>query len=192
MRSKPPAEVSAAGAVSLRTLIVFLVLFGAGLYEVVGLPHAPVSPIGVPDPSSLEAMLRSSRPPLDGGVYVVGMLGWSVWAWLVLSLLLQVCVGVAEHVAGDAAGVRQARGIADLLTAPLVRKAVQTSLAGGLVARVALAGVPAAAAAPPEPAAFSVNFSPRGDVSTTTAPEFWATSPEPVDEVASDSIAYTV
>jgi hypothetical protein len=163
--SKPPAEVSAACAVSLRTLIVFLVLFGAGLCEVVGLPHAPDPPIGVPDPSSLEAMLRSSRPPLDGAVYVVGMLGWSVWAWLVLSLLLQVCVGIAEHVAGSAAGVRQARGIADLLSAPLVRKAVQTSLAGGLVARVALAGVPAAAAAPPEQAAFSVNFSLRGDVS---------------------------
>ena len=57
-----------------------IVLFGAGLYAVVGLPHAPSLPILLPDLSSLEAILRSSRPPLDGAVYVTGMLGWFVWA----------------------------------------------------------------------------------------------------------------
>src|SRR6516162_2400936 len=103
MQANPPSEVRSAGAVSLRVLIPFLVLFGAGLYEVVGIPHAPDPSIDIPDLRSLEAMLRSSRPPLDGAVYVVGMLGWAVWAWLVLSLLLQVCVAVAERVAGGAA-----------------------------------------------------------------------------------------
>jgi hypothetical protein len=160
MQANPPSEVRSAGAVSLRVLIPFLVLFGAGLYEVVGLPHAPNPTVQVPDLSSLEAILRSSRPPLDGAVYVVGMLGWSVWAWLVLSLLLQMVVGVAEQVAEGTAVVRQARGIADLLSAPLVRKAVRTSLAGGLAARVALAGVPAVAATPTHTAAFTVKPQP--------------------------------
>ena len=49
MQANPPSEVRSAGAVSLRILIAFLVLFGAGLYEVVGLPHAPDSSIQVPD-----------------------------------------------------------------------------------------------------------------------------------------------
>src|SRR5918912_2000665 len=149
MQAKPPAA-SSGGAVSLRVLIPFLILLGAGLYRIVGPPHPPDAPLALPDPSSLEALLRSSHPPLDGAIYVVGMLGWAVWAWLVLSLLLQIAVAVAEPVAEGTAAVRQARSLADLLSAPLVRRAVQTSLAGGMLARVALAGVPAAGAAPLE------------------------------------------
>ena len=120
------------------------------------------------------------------------MLGWSVWAWLLVSLLLQVGVGVVEQVAGGTAVARKGRWIADLLSAPLVRNAVRTSLAGGLAARVALAGVPVAAATPTQTTAFFVNFSPRGDASLSTRAEFLATPEEPVDDVPSDSIVYTV
>ena len=70
----------------------FLLLFGAGLYTIVGLPHAPDPRLGIPDPASLEALLRSSRPPLDGVIYVIGMVGWALWCWLVISLLLQLTV----------------------------------------------------------------------------------------------------
>jgi nucleoid-associated protein YgaU len=192
MQGNPSSDAGSAGAVSLRVLIPFLLLFGAGLYEVVGLPHAPSPPIDAPDLSSLEAILRSSRPPLDGAMYVIGMLGWLVWAWPVLSLLLEVGVALAEQVADGTAVVRRARGIADVLSAPLVRKAVRASLAGGLVARMAFAGVPAAAAAPTETAAIIVDFSPRGGPSTLTEPQFWATFEEPAIDVPYHGIAYTV
>src|SRR5918912_1622166 len=108
MQAKPPAA-SSGGAVSLRVLIPFLILLGAGLYRVVGPPHTPDAPLALPDPSSLEALLRSSHPPLDGAIYVVGMLGWAVWAWLVLSLLLQVLAALAERIATGSAWVRRFR-----------------------------------------------------------------------------------
>jgi nucleoid-associated protein YgaU len=192
MQANPPSEVRSAGAVSLRILIPFLVLFAAGLYELVGLPHAPDPPIDVPDLSSLEAILRSSHPPLDGALYVVGMVAWSVWAWLVLSLLLQVGVGIAEHVSGGTRVVRQAHWVADALSAPLVRRAVRASLAGGLVARVALSAVPAAASAPTETAAFVDHVSPGGGRLMSSGPGFWATYEQPVIDVPSGSIVYTV
>src|SRR5690349_6341668 len=108
MHTRRPLSASSAGPVSLRVVIAFLVLFGAGLYEVVGLPHAPNPPLQLPDPASLEALLRSSHPPLDGAIYVVGMLGWAIWAWLVLSLVLQVAVAAGERVAAGTAIVRRA------------------------------------------------------------------------------------
>src|SRR5215510_10759390 len=106
MQGTPPAEVRSASAVSLRVLISFLVLFGAMLYRVVGLPHAPDLAIELPDSASLEAMLRSSRPPLDGAMYVVGMAGWAVWVWLVVSLLLQLAVAMGERLATGTAAIR--------------------------------------------------------------------------------------
>src|SRR5437762_1623478 len=176
MKGKPTSEVRPGGAVSLRILIAFLILFGAGLYEVVGLPHGPTSGLEVPGAASVEAMLRSSRPPLDGAIYVSGMLGWLVWAWLVLSLILQVGMAVAERLAGGTAIVRHAHVIADLLSAPVVRQAVQASVAGGMVVRVALAGVPVAAAAPTATTGFIVDSAPAGHPWTSGGPRFWAAS----------------
>src|SRR5213082_2730123 len=108
MQARPPSAASSGGAVSLRILVLFLVTFGAGLYYVVGLPHAPSPPLQLPDPRSLEALLRSSRPPLDGAIYVLGMVGWVLWAWLVLSLVLQIAVVAMERVARGTAAIRTA------------------------------------------------------------------------------------
>src|SRR5207302_8205592 len=118
-----------------------------GLYFTIGLPHAPAQPLELPDPASLEALLRSQRPPLEGALYVAGVFGWGIWAWLVLSVVLQLAVVACERVAAGTGFVRRAITLADLLSAPMVRKVVRTSFAGGMMARVALAGVPVAAAA---------------------------------------------
>src|SRR5262249_21977211 len=129
---------------------------------------------------------------LEGAIYFVGMLGWAVWTWLVLSLLLQVVVAVAERVAAGTEVVRQASFIADLLSAPLVRQAVRTSLAGGMMARVALAGVPTAAAAPPEHSALVVSVSPDLSARATGGAYFWASSEDPSDDIPRGAIVYTV
>src|SRR5438445_6889860 len=102
-------------SVSLSALIGFLLAFGAGLFLSVGLPHAPTQPLEVPDPASLEALLRSPRPPLEGAMYVAGMLGWVIWAWLALSLVLQVGVAAGERVAAGTTAMRRASTLADLL-----------------------------------------------------------------------------
>ena len=70
MPAKPPSVASTDGSVSLRVLIPLLALFGAGLYVVAGPPHTPNLELQVPDASSLEATLRSPRPPLAGLIYL--------------------------------------------------------------------------------------------------------------------------
>src|SRR5260370_42417975 len=95
-----------------------LLLLGAGVYTFVGLPHAPDPRLGIPDPASLEALLRSSRPPLDGVIYVIGMAGWALWCWLVISLLLQLIAAGAERIAAGATAVWRLRAGADVLRLP--------------------------------------------------------------------------
>jgi len=74
-----------------------------------------------------------------------------VWAWLVLSLALQIVASVAERVAVGAAWVRQFRSVADWLSVPLVRKTVRASLAASVLARVAVGSAVDAAPAPSAP-----------------------------------------
>jgi DNA-binding SARP family transcriptional activator len=179
-------------SVSLKTLVGFLLVFGTGLVLTLGLPHAPAQPLELPDPASLEAMLRSSRPPLEGAIYVAGMLGWAIWAWLVLSLVLQVGVAAAERVGAGTTVVRRASTIADFLSLPLVRRAVRTSLAGGLMARVALGGVPEAAAAPVDPPPIIEIIGTQASAQPTHAPDFWASSYDAASDAPAGAIVYTV
>src|SRR6266545_4171868 len=137
MQSRSLSAARSGGAVSLRVLIPFLLIFSAGLYRIVGLPQGP-------------------DPPLDGAIYLIGILGWAVWGWLVISLLLQLVAAGAERVAAGTAAVRRFRTVADVLSVPLVRKAVQASLAGSMVVRVALPGLPVAAAGAPHDEALVV------------------------------------
>jgi LysM repeat protein len=162
------------------------------LYTIVGVPHAPDPRLEIPDPTSLEALLRSSRPPLDGVIYVIGMVGWGLWGWLVFSLVLQLITAGAERLAAGTTAVRRLRTLADVLCVPLVRKAVHASLAGGIVVRVAVAGMPTAVAAAPQNHAVVVMVgrayagapaSPRSDI--------WAAE-EPTDNIPVGSVVYTV
>jgi len=192
MKVIPLSAPSSGGPVSLRVLIPFLALFGAGLYAIVGLPHIPNLPLEIPDSGSVEALLRSSNPPLDGAIYVVGMAGWGVWGWLIVSLLLQLLAAGAERIAGGTATVRRLRNAADVLSVPLVRRAVQASLAGGMVIRVAMAGVPTAAAAPQDGPVVVVVGSPYSDAPAAVRSVRWAAAEVPADEIPADSVVYTV
>jgi signal transduction histidine kinase len=131
----------------LRLLVPFLAFFGIGLALIAGAPRTPDASLELPDLLSLEALLRSPRPPLDGAIYVVGMLGWVVWVWLVVSLALQFLTIVVQRLAAGAAWVERFRTVADWISVPLVRRAVEASLAGSLVVRVVV-GVSGASAAP--------------------------------------------
>src|SRR5437764_5177390 len=102
-----------AGAVSLRLLLPFVALFGVVLYFIAGTPRTPGTSLSVPDVLTLEALLRSPRPPLEGAIYAVGMLGWVAWGWLVLSLVLQVLVALAERLSAGATWVGGFRTLAD-------------------------------------------------------------------------------
>jgi len=185
-----PTAARSSDAVSLRVLIGFLVVFGIGLRVLVGLPHLPDSSLSLPDPASLEAMLRSAHPPLAGAIYVAGSLGWLIWAWLVLSLGLQLVATTTERVAAGANVVRQVRITADLLSAPLVRRAVQTSLAGGMVLRVAMAGVPTPR--DPAPIVTVVGVQHATTASSSEPSSVWFSSQVRATDIPAGSIIYTV
>ncbi len=156
------------------------------------MPHLPDSSLSLPDAASLEAILRSAHPPLDGAIYVAGSLGWLIWAWLVLSLCLQLVATAAERVAAGANVVRRVRITADFLSGPLVRRAVQTSLAGGMVVRVALAGVPTAAAAPRDPAPIVTMVGVQKRAASSASSSVWFGSQAPAADIPAGSIIYTV
>ncbi len=149
MRRHEQTAASQDRTVGLRVLVPLLLAFAAALSVLVGLPHAPDPSLSVPDGATIEALLRSQHPPLDGVIYVVGMVSWLVWGWLVLSLALQIAASMAERVGTGAAWVGQLRTVADWLSVPLVRRAVHASLAVGVLARVAVGSAVDAAAAPP-------------------------------------------
>ncbi len=152
MERHPQMTASQDGTVGLGVLVPLLLAFAATLWVLVGLPHAPDPSLTIPDGATVEALLRSRHPPLDGVIYVVGTLSWLVWGWLVLSLALQIAASMAERVGAGAAWVGQLRTVADWLSVPLVRRAVRASLAVGVLARVAVgSAVDAAAAAPSAP-----------------------------------------
>jgi len=193
MQAKPLSTASSGGAVSLRLLVPFLALFGAGLYAVVGLPHTPDPPLGILDPTSLEALLRSTHPPLDGAIYLTGMVGWGLWGWLIVSLLLQLFAAGAERVATGTTAVRHLRTVADLISVPLVRKAVHASLAGSIVVRFALAGVPAAAAAAPQDQSVVVIVgNPQASATALRGSHVRAATEDPGNEIPAGSVLYMV
>src|SRR5215216_6435754 len=108
-----PSGLDSSSAVSLRVLVPFLALFGVGLSFIAGPPRLPDASLQVPDFLSLEALLHSPRPPLDGAIYVVGMLGWPAWMWLVASLALQLLAVLVERIGAGAAWVGAFRRFAD-------------------------------------------------------------------------------
>ncbi len=192
MRRHAQTAASQDGAVGLRVLVPLLVIFAAALSVLVGLPHAPDPALSIPDGATVEALLRSRHPPLDGVIYVVGMVSWLVWAWLVLSLALQIAASMAERVGTGAAWVGQLRTVADWLSVPLVRRAVRASLAVGVLARVAVGGAVDAAAAPPNAPYAQVEH-----LQAAQAPYAWrahvAQLAAPVEvQVAPDDVLVTV
>ena len=136
--------------------------------------------------------MRSSRPPLDGAIYVVGLVGWCIWGWLVLSLILQLVAAGGERLAGGTLAVRRFRTLADVLSVPFVRKAVHASLAGSMIVRVAMAGVPAVAAAPQDHSIVVLVGDPRTGAQESSRTTFWAAPDEPAGDVPAGSVVYTV
>src|SRR5258708_18746589 len=166
---------------------------GARGSMIVGLRPPPDPRRGIPAPASLEALPRTSRPPLDGIIYVMGMAGWALWCWLVISLLLQLIAAGAERTAAGTTAVWRLRTVADILSIPLVRKAVHASLAGGIVVRVAVAALPTPAAAAPQNHAVVVMVG-RADAGAPASLRsgIWAASEEPAENIPAGSVVYTV
>jgi hypothetical protein len=131
-------------------LVAGLVLAGLVLFGTVGLPLLPqpgalhgsdLPGFGSPVPSQtaltdVELFLRS---PSSDQLTVVGLgmgwIAWLLWLWLSGTAILRIGLALAERSAGASSWTTRLRGLSDRVTLPLVRRAIDASLAGQLLVR---------------------------------------------------------
>ena len=144
----PPGDLGLAG------LVAILVAMPVVLLATVGVPSWPSTWPSLPTQTELEILVRSPSPEQVGGLVAgLGVIAWGLWLWLLLSAALRVLVVLAEYVADGAAWVRSLHTFSDWLTLPVVRRAIDTTLAGGMLVRVATGSVSEFAFAPVVPVA---------------------------------------
>jgi LysM repeat protein len=122
----------------LALICLALALLGGALVATIGMPRLPSAALHLPTGIELELLLRSPGAEQVTWVLVVASLAaWLLWAWLAVTVVLRVIVLLCERAAAGAAWVASLRTVSDRLTLPVVRRAVDASLAGLLLARVA-------------------------------------------------------
>ncbi len=120
-------------------LLVWLAIFGvalAGLEELAGWPAQPMLPDHWPSWIQVQVWLNSPLAGLDTVVPLALDLGWVVWALTAASILLQALVDLLDAATRGAAWVRSLRLATNWLVLPSIRRAVDASLSGLLLARV--------------------------------------------------------
>jgi nucleoid-associated protein YgaU len=122
----------------LAIISIALALLGSVLVMTVGVPRLLLSPVQLPTSLELELLLRSpGAEQLTWVLAATSWCAWLIWAWLAVTVVVRVLVVLCERAAAGAAWVISLRAVSDWLTLPVVRRAVDASLAGLLLARVA-------------------------------------------------------
>lgn len=131
---------SRGGRAQLLLLAALMLAAGAGLAAAAGPPRLPPH---VPEFDDVLKILAGATLPLDALLLVLVDAAWVVWAWIVLSLLLQSLLGAADLLThGSSQWVRSLRGFVDRASVPLARRAVAAAFAVQVISR----GVPIASA----------------------------------------------
>ncbi|HEX9371783.1 MAG TPA: hypothetical protein VF897_12295, partial [Roseiflexaceae bacterium] len=123
-------------------------------------------------------------PQLDAAIFALSWLFWFVWVYVAATTLLRIGVILGERVAAGTAWVRSLRWLSDLLTLPFVRRAVDASLAGALLVRVAVMApnLPLAMAAPLTAQVDQIqDRTSEGEPSASTSAAEAASRPVPAD-----------
>src|SRR5262249_26697941 len=150
-RFNPNGTASATAAqpaprVSLLFLVGWLAFFWAALSLLVGWPpHFPSMPSAWPNWSTIEVWLNSPILPTEWMIPLVGGVAWVLWGWTCVFVVLRTALTVLDSATRGALWVRSLHNPSNWLMIPAVRRAVDASLAGLLVARVAT--IPVAAVA---------------------------------------------
>jgi hypothetical protein len=158
---------------SLGALVGWLAVLGAGVYALVGLPRVPTSLPAAPADLDvqLQLLVRSpTGPQLDAVIYIVQWLFWLGWVYVTATTLLRVGVVLGERVAARTTWMRSLRWLSDWLTLPFVRRAVDASLAGAMLVRVAvMTPSPPVAMAAPLTAQVDPSHAPASEHGTATS-----------------------
>jgi nucleoid-associated protein YgaU len=119
---------------------VLMLLAGVCLERVAGPPRLPS---GLPGLDDFLAVLAGATLPLDGLLLIALDAAWAVWAWIVLSLMLESALAAADALThGGNRWLHSLRAWTDRASVPLVRRAVAAAFAVQVISR----GVPIAAA----------------------------------------------
>src|SRR6266545_5313178 len=135
--------------IGLRGLVLWLGLSTLLWYRLIGWPPPalPSLPTTLPSWAMVDVWVRSPlAADWTGFVAAIGLVGWVFWAWAWASVLLEVAVNLIDAATHHAAWVIGMRSVLRPLTVPFIRRIVDASLGGMLLARVALQPVVADAA----------------------------------------------
>jgi hypothetical protein len=137
--------------IGLRGLVLWLAAGTLLWYRLIGWPPPalPLLPSTLPSWAMVDVWLRSPlAADWTGFVAAIGLIGWVFWAWAWVTVLLEVGVNLVDAATHHAAWVAVIRGELRPLTVPFIRRIVDASLGGLLLARVALQPAEADAAVP--------------------------------------------
>ncbi len=118
------------GWLSLATLMAACATVAVGLWRLTGPPTMLAS---LPDWSHIQDVLTGSRLSDQDVITVATGIAWLVVAYLLLSIVVRLALGLAGVLTGQAAWVRSALRITAPLTLPLVRRVVDGALAGTIL-----------------------------------------------------------
>src|SRR5712691_10984420 len=125
----------------MRGLLLWLAVGSLLWYRLIGWPPPALPPLPqtLPSWATVDVWLRSPlATDWTGFVAIIGLVGWAFWVWAWASVLLEVGVNLADAATQHASWVVATRAILRPLTVPLIRRTVDASLGGLLLARVVL------------------------------------------------------
>jgi len=127
------------GELGLGGLLVWLAIFGAALAaleQLAGWPAQPALPDHLPSWNAIQVWLNSPLADIGPLLPVALDFGWIVWGLTAVSIALQVLVDLLDAATRGAAWVGSLRLATNWLVVPPIRRAVDASLSGLLLARV--------------------------------------------------------
>lgn len=161
-------------------LALWLGLFGAALYALAGWPTLPEA---YPSWTTIVVSVGSPAAGMGGLLDLARVVAWAVWGWTAFSIALRVVVDLADMASRGAAWVHSFRTVSDWLTLPPIRRVVDASLGGLILARVVSSQLGVAHAEPLPPAVVTV---------ASTAAEAGAASQVSANGLDTPHVRYTV
>ena len=171
----------------LAALVAACAAVAVGLWRLTGPPTMLAS---LPDWSHIQDVLTGSRLSDQDVITVTTGIAWIVVAYLLLSIVVRLALGLASPLTGQAAWVRSGLRITAPLTLPMVRRVVEGALAGTILFNATL-HTPSAAFASPAAVVASAEASLGSELASFVGP---ATSPPAAPALSAETVpaTYTV
>ena len=136
---KPLENQRSDNELGLGGLLAWLAIFGvalAGMEQLAGWPSPPGLPDHLPNWTAVQLWLNSPFRGIGALLPIAFELAWLVWWLTAASITLEVVLDLLDAATRGAAWVASVRGATDWLVLPPIRRAVDASLGGLMLARV--------------------------------------------------------